>query len=194
MSQGHVIIDSEDIRNGVWKAMDRHFGANRKGTPNGTGVTVKEGNGRTIITLTNVAVATTDATTSGAGGGLKIYDFPEGLLDYRGAVANVTITAAAGITATAAVVAALGTAAAAADATLTSTEADLLPSTATPLTASAGTFAAVSTTSQSALLDGTATAKDLYLNFAIPDAGSTANSTITVNGTITVAWNLIADK
>lgn len=194
MAYNYKLLTKEDFRNGDKKIFERLFGGSQKGAVSGTGVTIVESAGKTIFTLTNVAVPTVDATTSGAGGGLKLYTFPEGLLDYRGAVANVTLTAAAGITATAAVVSALGTVAAAADATLTSTEADLLPSTATSLTASAGTFAAVSTTAQSALLDGTATAKALYLNFGIPDAGSTANSTITVSGTITVAWSLIADK
>lgn len=44
------------------------------------------------------------------------------------------------------------------------------------------------------IFDGTATAKDLYLNFAVPDAGSTASDTLTVNGTVTITWANLGDK
>lgn len=38
------------------------------------------------------------------------------------------------------------------------------------------------------LFDGTGTAKDCYLNIAVPDAGSTGNSTVTVSGTVEILW------
>jgi hypothetical protein len=41
--------------------------------------------------------------------------------------------------------------------------------------------------------DGTATAKDAWLNIAVPDAGSTANDTFTVSGTITLVWSNLGD-
>lgn len=192
MAWGNKVINSQDIRNGTWKTFERLFGGSQKGSVAGTGVRVTEGAGKTVFTFTNASVATVDATTSGAGGGLKIYDFPEGAIFITGAVANLTISAAAGITTTAAVVGSVGTVTAGADATLTSTEANIIPSTASPLTASAGTFSAVNFTN--AGFDGTAAAISAFLNFAIPDAGSSANSTITVNGTLTINWQYIADK
>jgi hypothetical protein len=194
MAFGNKVINSSDIRNGIWKTFERLHGGSQKGTVAGTGVTVTEGAGKTVFTFTNVAVATVDATTNGAQGSLKIYDFPEGLLDFRGGVSDLTISCAAGIAATSTVIASVGTAVAGVDLTLTSTEADLVPSGSVTLVASAGAIKQVSATANAALFDGTGTAKDAYLNFVVDATGSTANSTITVNGTITLAWNLIADK
>lgn len=168
------------------------------GAKNGTGVTVSEKSGaiqKTVLTLTNVAVATVDATTSGAQGSLKVYDFPEGNLVFLGATTNLTIArVGTAITATAAVVASVGTATAGVDATLTGTEADLVPSTTATLTAGAGTAKGKSLTGGIAVFDGTATAKDAYLNFAMPDASSTGNDTLTVNGTITLLWANAGDN
>jgi len=194
MSWGNKVINSSDIRNGVWKTFERLHGGSRKGTVAGTGVTVTEGAGVTVLTFTNVAVSTVDAGASGGQGSLKIYDFPEGLLDFRGGVTNITMTAASGIAATSTVITSVGTAVAAADLTLTGTEADLVPSGSATLVASAGAIAQVSATANIATFDGTGTAKDAYLNFVVDATGSTANSTITVNGTVTLAWSLIADK
>jgi len=193
MAWGNKTINGSDIRNGVWKTLDRLLGA--KGTPAGTGVTVVESLGKTIITLTNVAVPTVDAGAAGAQGSLKIYDFPEGLLDFRGGVTNINLTAVgAGIAATSTVIASVGTAVAGADLTLSGTEADLVPSGSVTLVASAGAISQVSATANAVIFDGTATAKDAYLNFVVDATGSTANASITVSGTITLAWNIIADK
>lgn len=160
--------------------------------PSGTGVTMEAWEAkpqRLRFNLTNVAIAVTDTGgVNGGQGSLKITDFIPGLVSILGAVTNCAITAAAGIGATAAVVASVGTAAAGAgDATLTGTEADIIPSTACTLTASAGVFDGEATTP--ALFNGTATAIDAYLNFAVPDAGITANSTITVTGYVDI-WAL----
>lgn len=137
----------------------------------------------------NVAVAITDSGGAAGGqGALKIFDFDPGLVSILGAESNCAIVAAAGIGATAAVVGSVGTAAAGAgDATLTGTEADIIPSTACTLTGSAGVFDGEATTP--ALFSGVATAIDAYLNLAVPDAGITANSTITVTGYIDI-WVL----
>lgn len=195
MAWGNKLISSVDIRNGTWKTFERLFGGASKGSVAGTGVTVLEGAGKTTFTFTNVSIPTVDATTNGAQGSLNFYNFPEGLIDFRAVVSNLTITrVGTNITATAAVVASVGTATAGVDATLTGTEADLLASTTATLTAGAGAVSAVSTTAGVALFDGTGTAKKAWLNFAIPDAGSAGNDALLVNGTLTVAWNFVADK
>jgi hypothetical protein len=163
----------------------------------GVGVTVQEKTGlfRTVITLTNISVPTVDATTNGAAGSLKVYDFPEGNLVFFGATSDITISrVGTNLTATAAVVAGVGTVAAAADVTLTGTEQDLVPSTVATLTAGAGVFKGKSLTAGIAVLDGTATAKDAYLNFAVPDAGSAGNDALLVNGTITILWANAGDN
>jgi hypothetical protein len=170
------------------------FGGGSAGAINGTGVALTEHTGgvhQTKLTLTGVSITMTDATTAGSHGSLKLYDFPAGVIQVLGATTDLTITAAAGIGATASVVGSLGTVTTQTDnAALTSTEADIIPSTACTLTTSAGTMKGKSTATEMAagIFDGTSTAKDLFLNFAVPDAGSTANSTLTVNGTVTFTW------
>jgi hypothetical protein len=142
---------------------------------------------KTILTLTNVSVTTTDATTAGAYGGLEIYDFPLGVLSLLGATTNLTLArVGTGLTATAAIVSAIGTATAGADATLTNTEADIIASTACTFTAGASTFKGISTAPVQ--WDGSGTAKKAFLNFAVVDAGSGGNDAILVNGTISLIW------
>lgn len=200
---------------------------------------------QTLFTFTGVQVAMTDQTTAGSQGNYKFYDFPEGAIIVHSAVTNLTLARlGTALTATSAVVAAIGTVAAATDnATLLTTEANVIPSTACTLSSGAGTFAAISSRSITALtdssggtaadtiaaiggtysqaevrnavaslaakintlidavgvnaprlIDGTATASDLYLNFATPDAGSTGNDSLVVNGTILVTWTIAGDK
>jgi len=166
------------------------------GAPNGTGVTAVEyGNGgtihRTVLTLYSVSLTITDATTSGAHGSLKVYDFPAGHVLIHGALMNLTTLAGAGgLADTAAVVGSVGSATTATDnATLTTTEANIIASTAGTLVGGAGVL--VNTASiVPAPFDGTVTPLDAYLNVAIPDAGSSASDTLTVNGTITLFWSL----
>jgi hypothetical protein len=164
----------------------------------GTGVAVSErGTGqirKSVFTLTGLSIAMTDAGAAGSHGSQKIYDFPEGNILVLGATTDLQILAGAGgITDTAAVVGAIGSVPTATDnATLTSTEANIVPSTAATLTGGAGDFDGQST--GVAVLDGTATPADAYLNFAVPDAGSSANDTLTVNGTITIVWMSLGDN
>lgn len=150
---------------------------------------------RTVLTLNKAVINMVDATTAGCHGSAKIYDFPECNLLFLGATCNLTVLAGVGgITDTAAVVAAIGTAAVStADATLTTTEADLIPSTAATLTAGAGAARGKTLTAGVVVFDGTTTAKDAYLNFAVPDAGSTGNDTLIVSGTITLVWSNLGD-
>ena len=150
---------------------------------------------RTTLQLSNAVVTMTDATTAGCHGSVKLYDFPACNLLFLGATCDLTVTAGTGgIADTAAVVAAIGTAAVStADATLTTTEADLIPSTAATLTAGAGAAKGKTLTAGVVVFDGTSTAKDAYLNFAVPDAGSTGNDTLIVSGTIVLVWANLGD-
>lgn len=151
---------------------------------------------KTVITLSGLEVAMTDATTAGSHGSVKVYDFPECNMFFLGGTCDLTIVAGGeGITDTAAVVGAVGTTAVGVDnATLTGTEADLIPSTASTLTAGAGVTKGKTLTAGAIVFDGTSTAKDAYLNFAVPDAGSTADDTLTVSGTITLVWSNLGDN
>ena len=168
-----------------------------KGTK-GVGVKVKERFGATktiIVTFENVSIATIDATTNGAQGSLKVYSLPQGLFSYVGGTTNLTIArVGTNLTANSAVVAGVGTAVAGVDPTLTGTEQDLIPSTAATLVAGASPVKGKSVTATAAVFDGTATAKDVYLNFATVDAGSTGNDALLVNGTITLVFTYLGDN
>jgi len=167
-----------------------------RGTAAGTGVVAAEcGIGalrQTVLTLSSVSITMTDAVAAGCHGSQKVYDFPAGLIHVMGVVCDLTTLAGTGgITDTSAVVGSVGTVAAATDnATLTTTEANLAPSFAGTLAAGAGTMKSLSTAAlmAAAVIDGTVTAVDAFLNFATVDAGSTANDTLTVSGTITITW------
>lgn len=159
------------------------------------GVSVAEssmGINKTVITLAAVSIATTDNTTNGANGNKELYDFPAGNILVLGGITNLTTLGAGGVTATAALVGAVGTVVAAADATLTSTEANIIPSTAGTLVGSVGVLKGKSTAPVT--LDGTSSAIKAYLNVAIPDAGTSANGTVTVSGTVTLFWMNLGDN
>ena len=162
-----------------------------KGAAAGTGVTAQHYAGavqKTVITLAGTSIATTDNGANGAQGGVKVYDFPEGSVVILGVTHNIALAkVGAGIAATATVLSSLGSALVTQnEATLTSTEADIVASNSTVLVAGAGT--SKSRSSSVVFLDGTTTAKDIYLNLNVDAVGSTATDAITATGTITVLW------
>lgn len=164
----------------------------------GTGVSVVEqGNSvihKTVFTLSSLSITMTDAGAAGSHGSQKIYDFPAGAIQILGCSYDLTTLAGAGgITDTAALVGSLGSATVGTgDATLTGTEADLIASTAGTLAAGAGTLKSHGSIVTTAF-NGTSTAIDAYLNLAVPDAGSTANDTVAVSGTINITWVNLGD-
>lgn len=168
-----------------------------EGVASGTGVSAIQGVGLTqVVTfpISALNVVMTDATTAGSHGSQKIFTFPEGNVMVLGAVTDLTIArVGTGLTATSAVVSSLGSVTVStADATLTSTEADIVPSTASTLAAGEGVTKGASTAT--AVLNGTTTPAEVYLNFATPDAGSTATDALTVNGTVTISYLVLGDN
>lgn len=207
-----------------------------------------EGFHKTTFTLNAYALTMTDAGANGCHGSIKLYDFPEGLIRVLGAVVNLTtvttgeLADAGGIVTGAAVVGSIGTATVGTgNATLTTTEADIIASTAVTLTTYIGSFKASSAAPITALtdssggtasdtlpaiegtyteatlettvaslaakinaliaradngttFDGTGTAKDAYLNFAVPAADSNGNDTLVLTGTIQLMWINYGDK
>lgn len=148
----------------------------------------------TVLTFDAVSVTMTDAGAAGSHGSLEVLNFPEGLIVVAGVSSDLAIArVGTAITTTAAVVGSLGSVTVGTDnATLTTTEADLMASTTATLTAGAGNCDGQSTAV--VVLDGTSTASKAYLNFAIPDAGSTGNDALTVTGTVTILWGLAGDN
>lgn len=174
--------------------------AGNVGAVAGTGVTgVEYGDGvmhQTVITCTNVAVALADEAGVIAYGGIKVYDFPEGVILVLGAIADLDLTkSSAGVNADWDGDFSLGTVTAANDADLTSTEADILPKTATPQ-AAAGATTANGANVAVAFLDGTTTAKDVFVNLLVDDADHDVTGTacnLILNGTITLTWAKLGD-
>lgn len=171
------------------------------GAAAGTGVTASERTPgiihRTVLTLVNAVIPLADAAGVVAYGGLKVYDLPEGNIHILGAVQNLVLTkSSAGVNADWDGDISLGTVTASNNATLSSTEQDIIPTTSTPQ-AVAGVASGSAVSTAAATLDGTATAKDIYLNVLVDDADHDVTTTpcnIIVNGTINFTWVNLGDK
>lgn len=148
----------------------------------------------TVIRFEDQVVPVIDAAANGGHGSLEIVEFPEGLVIVSGSTSDLTIAAVGvEIEQDAAVVTSVGTAAVStSDATLTSTEADIIPSTAATLTGGEG--AAKGKSSSIAVFDGTSATKSAYLNFAIPAADIADDDALTISGTITIVWTWAGDN
>lgn len=172
--------------------------AEGNGAVAGTGVTVQELGDRTIFTFVNTPVVLADNAGVVAYGSLKIYDFPTGPILFLGAIADLAITkSSAGVNADWDGDIAFGTAAASNNASLSSTEANVIPSTATPQAASGATTGdCLSTSTESGtVVDGTGTAVDLYVNLLVDDADHDVTGTacnLILNGTLTLSWKNLA--
>lgn len=155
---------------------------------------------KTVITLASTPVTLADNAGVVAYGGQKLYDFPEGLILIHGAVADLDLAlSAAGVNADWDGDVGVGSVTASNNATLSSTEQNVIPTTATPQAAASVTTAdAVSTATEAVtVLDGTSTAADLFLNFLVDDADHDVTSTptnILATGTITLIWSQAGDN
>lgn len=175
------------------------FGRTGEGAAAGTGVSASSspGTNKTVLTFKNTPLPLIDTAATVARCALKIFDFPEGSIQIIGATANLALTkSAAGVNADWDGDFGVGSAAAAADAALSGTEQNVIPTTPTPQ-AVAGATTAKGLSTAGVLLDGTATPVDLYLNVLVDDADQDVTTTPTnliANGTITVLWANLGDK
>lgn len=198
--RNHIDPSGRAAVKAAFKAVDDALGSasSSAGAPAGTGVTATESGTdsahRTVLTFTDVHVPLVDEAGVVAYGGLKVYDFPQGLINFTGAVADLALTkSSTGVNATWDGDFGLGTVTASNNGTLATTEQDLIPTTATPQAVAGATTASGASTSTEApqLLDGTATAKDVYLNLLVDDADHDVTTTpcdLIVNGTVTINW------
>ncbi len=152
---------------------------------------------RTEITLSGTTITITDDAGVAQYGGVKIYDFPLGLINVKSVIVSGLLTA--GVTGT--IIdnwdgdVAVGTVTATTGSTLTSTEADILPSTAVSAGASdkigvvtAFPVPTALTESGARWLNGTATAIDAFLNFLIDDDATHTTGTATFAGKVIINW------
>lgn len=169
------------------------------GTPAGAGVSGNKGQGYVTETIRflNTPLPLIDTAATVARCALKFFDFPEGQIEISGCTVNLALTkSAAGVNDDWDGDFSVGTVAAAADATLTSTEANIVATTATPQ-AVAGATTAKGIAAATVRLDGTTTPVDLYLNVLVDDADQDVTTTPTnliANGTITVTYANLGDK
>ena len=184
----------------------QRLNVSNNGTKNGSTVTVLEYGDdithKTVLTCTSTTVTITDDPGVAQYGGVKIYDFPGGVIQVENALVSGTLTA--GVTGT--IIdnwdgdVALGTATATTGATLTGTEADIMPSTAVSAGASdkdgvvsAYSVATALTETPVRSFNGSSTPIDAYLNFVIDDSASHTSGTATFTGTVTLVWKFIGD-
>lgn len=185
--------------NGELKTSTLGASTSTPGTKNGATVTATEG-GTGVVHQTTLTLAATPITMRDTeqGGGVKVYDFPEGRILVLGATASIAVTTTSvladtlngGVTCNWGV----GTTTQA-SATVATTEQDIVQVAAFTSSATVNVPGATATgAGVLAAFDGTATAKDAYLNLAVAGAGDIdANATVTVNGTITMTWINLGD-
>jgi len=156
---------------------------------------------KTVITCTATPIVITDDAATAQYGGVQLYAFPEGMLMFMGATIDGSLTGITPIVDAFDGDIALGTAAAGTGATLTGTEADLLTSTATTqasskvATTDAQSVATALTESGARWLDGTATAKKLFLNYVIDDEDAhTGSMSATFTGVVSFCWLVLGDN
>lgn len=169
---------------------------------NGTCIATEYGDNllhKTVLTLTACPISLADDAGQAQYGGVLIYTFPRGLIASIAACVEGNLTL--GVTGTFidafTGVNALGTVAASTGASLVSTEATWLQSTANATASSK--VAAISSVSIATQLtesggrvhDGRATASPVYLNFAIADDDSHTAGTGTFTGTVTIMWSKV---
>lgn len=154
---------------------------------------------RTVLTCTALPITFALDGTTALYGGKQVYTFPEGLIFTKGAIISGNLTVAGFINAFTGVNA-LGSVTATTGATLVSTEATYLQSTANATAASkvaaisSVSVATALTEASSRIVDGTSTPAPVFLNFAIAYDASNAAGNGTFTGTITFSWEKIGDK
>lgn len=174
------------------------------GTKNGSTVSVVENGSavlhKTVITCTATPVTISDdAGVAQYGGTGKLYTFPTGLTVIQGVrvTGSVTLGTTGTIINTWAGGVAVGTATATTGATLTGTEADIMPEVdVAAATAKVASVASVSvatalTESGARWFDGTSTAKEVYLNLVVDDDATHTAGTGTFTGTVTILWSAL---
>lgn len=162
------------------------------------GLTVKEyGNEamrKTVFTFNNFSMNVAN-TTGASFGNKQLYDFPQGRLmivggssdlDFNWHDSNIDDAGSGDFS--------LGTTGTS-DATLNSTDVDIMASTALTDPFVSGVGVANGNVVKTTEFDGTATAKDLYLNIIVDDAdvSDAATDAIVINGTLTIIWALEGD-
>ena len=164
------------------------------------GSVVEEGNSvmhKTTITITNGAIIATLADAD-HGAGVVLYDFPAGVIAIHGVTCNMVVTNSAAFEASDNdhYFVGVGTVIAADDATLATTEQNLIAvinedtAAGVTLTHTEQTFLATTV-----IVDGSSTACDVALNFAVAgnQVSGSNNFGVQDGATITITWSNLGD-
>lgn len=179
-----------NLRNGWFEALKYlnkklDQGAGEKSAADGITTTELFGaTSKIVINFEDYILPTVDAGADGAHGSVKIYDLPGSVVSILSASATLEMEAGdSSIDADAALVFSVGTVTVGTDnATLTSTEANIIPSTALTLDAGVDEASAVGT----AVV--VSTTGEVFLNVAVAADDSSDDSTLIVNGQITIVY------
>jgi hypothetical protein len=191
---GHVTVNSNLLVTGTSTTADD------VGTVNATYATVVEYGDRachqTVLTMSAIPWKT--LADGDHGGGVKLYDFPEGVIAIHGVVLNCTVINTTNFNASDNdhYYVAVGTVVAADDNDLTGTEANLIAKIDEDTAGGATTMHAETTyLSTPLLVDGSSTACDIALNFAVEASDNSGSNTfaIAVGDTIGVTWSKLGD-
>lgn len=200
---GYTLIMNESgisvISDSGERSQSSGSGANVVGAAAGTGVVATEtdlggGWNKTLLTLTDTPIVMADEAGTIAYGGLKIYDMPRGRIAVLSASVSLALAkTSAGIDDAFDSDFALGTAAASNNATLTSTEANLIASGAVTQASSGETAHSADSTAMLAI-DGAATPMDVYANLLVDDDDHDVTSTpanVELTGTVELIWKYL---
>jgi hypothetical protein len=160
----------------------------------GSNTTVKEygaeGLHKTVITFTARAVTCTDEAGVVLHCGTKVYDLPDGVIVFHGASFDGTVTGSGNLSATADGDIGVGTVTASNNATLSSTEQTIIPTTPiAQLVGSTGPADAASTAATPVLAEGWSSADvDVYLNVLWDDADHDGGG-FAITGTLVILWS-----
>lgn len=166
------------------------------GAANGTGVqattTTVPGGFKTVLTFKDTPIVLADEPGVVAYGSLKVFDAPAGILAIDNATANIAVTkSSAGVNADFDGDFSFGSVAASNNATLSTTEQNIIPTTATPQAVAGATTATFAGMSAAARLGSVASPLDVYANFLVDDADHNVAGTpcnLILNGTFTMYW------
>lgn len=181
-----------------WNVVEGSQAVGAAGTPVALdGVTVLEfGDAamhKTVFLFDAYSLATLDNGTAGSGGGVKLYDFPQGVIRMYGSSQNWELLTIDGTGLPNDVEVDIGvgtTLATSAMGSLTTTTQDIVPK--DDITFSSSVSAEhqfLFSVSGGKYLDGSATAKDAYLNLAATAATADGNGTIAFTGTVEILWS-----
>lgn len=141
--------------------------------------------------LAYVRTSSTVSANSGSNNPGRIYTFPEGITQIIGSTGNLVITTP--YVTTGNHLLSLGSVQAAADADLTSTEADIGQKVTVSVANNTATFAMLPLSTYISPFNGSTTPTNLYLNFATA-IDTVASGNITINGSVIVTWIAIGDN